>query len=174
MQLNSENTINMPRDEIYSVIRTPVSIWHRKQHDLVALTDIDHLSICPGCAKSLLICDTIYNVDGQFREKSEWLQRPYIEIATALNIPYFLVFYTVNEKSKERSIVEFNIKKKYPEPTNNLIKLTPDEFLQYLERKVQNHIPVCNAKEYLKKRLNKQTVYNQTLTRKHEYEKILY
>jgi len=164
----------MPREQIYSVTRTPVSIWHRKQHDLIALTDIDHISICPGCAKSLMICDTIYNVNGAFLEKSQWLQRPYIEIATALNIPYFLLFYTVNEFDESRPITEFHIKKKYPNTSNTLIKLTPDEFLQYLEHKVQQHIPDCPAKEYLIKRMNAQTEHNKMLTRKSNYEKVLF
>ena len=163
----------MPRNEFYSVTRTPVSIWHRNQHDLVALTDIDHISICPACAKSLIICDTIYNKNNQFKGKSEWLQRPYKEIAKALNIPFWEVFYTVNEFETQRPIVEFNIRRIYPNPTNDLIKLSPDQYLQYLEHKVQQHIPDCKSKEYLKKRMNTPTQQNKTLVRKNNYEKLL-
>jgi len=163
----------MARNEFYSVTRTPVSIWHRNQHDLVAATDIDLCEICPACAKILVISDTIYNVDGSFRGKSEWLQRPYKEIAKCLNIPFWEVFYTVNEFDSQRPIVEFNIRRIYPNPTNDLINLTPDEYLQYLEHKVQQHIPDCKSKEYLKKRMNTPTQQNKTLLRKNNYERLL-
>jgi hypothetical protein len=45
--------------------------------------------------------------------------------------------------------------------------------LQYLEHKVQQHIPDCNSKEYLKKRMNADTEFNKNLTRKDNYERLL-
>jgi len=164
----------MARTEFYSVTRTPVSIWHRNQHDLVAMSDVDFIEICPACAKSLIICDTIYNKNNEFKGKTEWLHRPYLEIAKALNIPFWIVWYTVNENDSARPITEFILKRKYPNPTEELIKLSPDQFLQYLEHKVQQHIPDCNSKEYLKKRMNAETVFNKTLIRKINYERLLF
>jgi hypothetical protein len=163
----------MARNEFYSVTRTPVSVWHRKQHDLVALTDCDFLSICPACAKNLIIADTIYNKDNSFKGKSEWLQRPYKQIAQCLKIPYWIIWYTVDETKTERPITKFHLKRIYPNPSTTILELEPDQFLQYLEHKVQQHIPDCNSKEYLKKRMNADTEFNKNLTRKDNYERLL-
>lgn len=163
----------MARNEFYSVTRTPVSVWHRNCHDLIALSDVDHISLCPACAKCLLICDTIYNKDNLYKGKTEWLHRPYKEIATKLKIPFWIVWYTVDETTEQRLITEFAIRRVYPNPTSQTLKLTPDEFLQYLEHKVQQHIPDCNSKEYLKSRMNAKTEHNKFLTRKDNYAKYL-
>ncbi len=163
----------MARNEFYSVTRTPVSIWHRLQHDGIALQDCDFISICPSCAKNLMIADTIYNKDNTFLGKSEWLQRSYIQIAVALNIPYWIIWYTVDESTKERKITDFHLKRIYPNPAKEIIKLTPDQFLQYLEHKVLQHIPDCKSKDYLKKRINADTEHNKNLTRKINYERLL-
>ena len=73
----------MPRNQYFSQLVSPFSYWHRKQHNGVAYTDLDQLSICPACAAPLLLADHIYNIDNKFRSKSEWLYRPYKIMAKA-------------------------------------------------------------------------------------------
>jgi uncharacterized protein YuzB (UPF0349 family) len=164
----------MARNQYYDQLKTPVSTWHRSLHNGVSLTDCDFLPICPACAKPLLIADTIYNRDNKFKGKSAWMNKPYKFIARKCEIPFFAIWYTVNEISdKERPITEFNIKRIYPPGKNKIIKLTPDEMLQYLEWKVQQHIPACSDKDYLLKRVTEVNEYNSTFERLENYVKLL-
>ena len=164
----------MARKQFYSVKTSCFSVWHRDQHDGIAYVDQDFLAICPSCAEPLLLSDTIYNRDNQFKGKSEWMNRPYKFIASKCEIPFFTIWYTVNEISEqERPITEFNIKRIYPPGKNKIIKLTPDEMLQYLEWKVQQHIPNCNNKKFLLKRVTEINEYNSTFKRLENYVKLL-
>jgi len=45
--------------------------------------------------------------------------------------------------------------------------------LQYLEYKVQQHIPVCQSKEYLLKRVTAANEHNNNFLRQDNYVKIL-
>ena len=164
----------MARNQYYYQIKTPISTWHRRLHDGVALTDCDFLPICPACAAPLLIADTIYNRDNRFKGKSDWLNKPYKFIAQKCEIPFFTIWYTVQEISeKERPIIEFNIKRQYPYSNKPIQTLTPDQMLQYLEWKVQQHIPECNSKEYLLKRVTAVTETNSKFERLNNYVKLL-
>jgi len=161
----------MPRDQFYNQLVTPFSYWHRQAHNGVAYTDLDQLSICPACAQPLMIADHIYNKDNQFKSKSEWLYRPYKFMARATGIPFFTIWYTVDENTKNREITSFNIKNQLTD--GQTIALTPDEMLQYLEYLVQSHIPVCQAKDYLLKRVTEANEYNNNFLRKEDYVKVL-
>ena len=161
----------MPRDQFYNQLVTPFSYWHRQAHNGVAYTDLDQLSICPACAQPLMIADHIYNKDNQFKSKSEWLYRPYKFMARATGIPFFIILYTVDENTKNREITSFNIKNQLTD--GQTIALTPDEMLQYLEYLVQSHIPVCQAKDYLLKRVTEDNEYNNNFLRKEDYVKVL-
>ena len=164
----------MARNQYYDQRVTPVSTWHRGLHNGVSLTDCDFLPICPACATPLLIADTIYNKDNNFKDKSAWLQRPYIHVAKKCEFPYFQIWYTVDEISEqERPITEFYIKRIYPPGGKGIIKLTPDEMLQYLEYKVQQHIPTCSSKDYLLKRVTEINEHNSTFERLNNYVKLL-
>ena len=161
----------MPRDQIYSQLVSPFSYFHRKLHNGVAYTDLDQCSICPACAKPLLLADHIYNKDSQFRGKSAWLYRPYKYLANAAKIPFFTIWYTVDETTENREITEFHIKNQI---TNGPIKrLTPDQLVQYLELKVQQHIPECHSKDYLLQRITETNEHNQNFLRQDNYVKIL-
>ena len=164
----------MARNQYYDQKHTPVSAWHRSKHDGIALVDLDFLSICPACAEPLFIADTIYNINNEFKGKSPWFQKPYKSIAEKCGFPYFIIWYTVNEISeKERPITEFHIKRNYP-PGNNIIKkLSPDEMLQYLEYKVQQHIPACSSKDYLLKRVTAITEHNSNFKLLNNYVDLL-
>ena len=60
----------MARNQYYNQLKTPVSTWHRSKHDGVAYLDLDFLSVCPACAEPLLLADTIYNINDEFKGKS--------------------------------------------------------------------------------------------------------
>ena len=164
----------MARNQYFDQKHTPVSAWHRSKHNGIAFIDLDFLSICPACARPLFLADTIYNLNNEFKGKSAWMQRPYIFVAKKCELPYFDIFYTVNEISEfERPITEFNIKRIYPPGGKGLVKLTPDEMLQYFEWKVQQHIPTCSSKEYLLKRVTEINEHNSTFERLQNYVELL-
>jgi len=56
---------------------------------------------------------------------------------------------------------------------STLRKLTPDELVQYLEWKVQQHIPDCKDKKYLLKRVTAATATNFNFKRLGNYVKLL-
>ena len=164
----------MARNQYYDQKHTPVSAWHRSKHDGIALVDLDFLSICPACAEPLFIADTIYNINNEFKGKSPWFQKPYKSIAEKCGFPYFIIWYTVNEISEQiRPITEFHIKRIYPPGGKGIIKLTPDEMLQYLEYKVQQHIPACSSKDYLLKRVTAITEHNSNFKLLNNYVDLL-
>ena len=102
----------MPRyKRSQSTIDSPFSTWHRRQHDGVNMTDIDVVGICPACAAPLFIADTIYNIDFRFKGKDWWHQRPYKVLAEGSDIPYYEIFYTVDESTRLREIIRFDINK---------------------------------------------------------------
>ena len=164
----------MARNQYYNQLHSPVSSWHRSKHDGVALVDLDFLSICPSCAQPLFLADTIYNKNNDFKGKTPWFQKPYKFVAEKCDLPYFIIWYTVNEISEqERPITEFHIKRIYPPGGKGIVKLTPDEMLQYLEYKVQQHIPNCSSKKYLLKRVTTKSEHNADFKRLNNYINVL-
>ena len=161
----------MPRNQYFSQLVSPFSYWHRKQHNGVAYTDLDQLSICPACAAPLLLADHIYNRDNQFRSKSEWLYRPYKIMAKAAKIPFFTIWYSVDENTENREITEFHVKNQLTD--GQRLRLTPDQMLEYLEYKVLQHAPECPSKDYLLKRVTEANEHNNNFLRQDNYVKIL-
>lgn len=161
----------MARDKFYSVTETPYSKWHRSQHDGVAYQDIDKVSICPACAEPLFIADTIYNYAGSCKPKPAWMNKAYIYIAKQCKIPFFVVWYSVDEKN-DRQVYQISVQKIYPDKSAIKI-IQPDEWLKFIEFKVKKHIPECKEKKYLLKRILAETPGNKTFKRKQEYVEIL-
>lgn len=162
----------MPRDKVFSVQNSPFSTWHRNHHDGISYADLDVLGLCPACAKILYIADTIYNRNDEFKGKSHWLRSPYFQVAEALNVPYFEFFYTVDETTPERDITAFTVKRLRPYK-QELMFLTPDEMLQYLEYKTLiQHGPNCDNREYLLERVKANKSQN-LFARKYQYVQIL-
>jgi hypothetical protein len=161
----------MPRKQYFDQLVSPFSYWHRNCHNGVAYTDLDMLSICPACAQPLLLADHIYNKDNQFRSKSPWLYKPYKFMALKAQIPFFTIWYTVDENTENREITQFHIKNQLSHGQRH--SLTPDQMLQYLEWKVQKHIPECTAKDYLLKRVTEANEHNINFRRQDNYVKIL-
>ena len=92
-------------------------------------------------------------------------------MAKAAGIPFFTIWYSVDENTENREITEFHVR-------NNLLgarilRLEPDQMLQYLEYKVQQHIPDCRSKDYLLKRVTDTNEHNQNFLRQDNYVKIL-
>ena len=140
----------MPRNQYFSQLVSPFSYWHRKQHNGVAYTDLDQLSICPACAAPSPLADHIYNIDNKFRSKSEWLYRPYKIMAKAAKIPFFTIWYSVDENTENREITEFHVKNQLTD--GQRLRLTPDQMLEYLEYKVLQHAPELSCKRLLIKK----------------------
>ena len=161
----------MARDKFYSVTETPYSKWHRAQHDGVAYQDIDKVCICPACAEPLFIADTIYNLNGACKPKPDWMNRAYSHIAKMCGIPFFVVWYSVNEK-KDREVYQIDVKQVYPKNTT-IKSMAPDQWLQYIEYKVKQHIPGCSKKDYFLKRVTADTPGNKNFKRRGDYVKIL-
>jgi hypothetical protein len=90
----------MARNEQYpGVLKTPYSIWHRNQHNGIAYSDIDKISQCPACGKALFLADLIFNANNQYKTKPFYTKRIYLEIATALQIPFFELYYTTEGRA---------------------------------------------------------------------------
>ena len=92
-------------------------------------------------------------------------------MAKAAKIPFFTIWYTVDENTENREITQFHVR-------NNLsgariLRLEPDWMLQYLEYKVVQHIPDCQSKDYLLKRVTDTNEHNQNFLRQDNYVKIL-
>ena len=163
----------MPRDKIWSTKDSPFSAWHRRQNDGIAMTDIDVVGICPACAKPLFLADTIYNRNFSFIGKSEWLQRPYKFLAEAADIPYFEFFYTVDESTRIREIIRFDINRIRPHSDKKWSNLSPNNMLQFLEHMaLKSHGPDCLHKDYLIKRITENKSGNKFI-RQQNYVKFL-
>jgi len=162
----------VPRNIIYSPLSTtPYSNWHRNCHDGVAMSDLDFVSMCPACAKPLLIGDTIYNNNQGFKGKSKFLQTPYTLFASELEIPYWEIYYTVDESKSERPITKIHAKRIVPYK-EGIRELTPDNWLMFLEHLVLRHSVDCIRKDYLLERITKNESGN-AFVRQKKYVKLL-
>ena len=163
----------MARNEVYpGVLKTPYSKWHRNQHNGISYTDIDKKSQCPACGKWLFLDDLIFNNNDQFKTKPFYTKRAYLEIATALQIPFFEIYYTTEGKEDNGPLESLSVRR--IAPTKCILHhITLDQWLEYLEFKVQEHIPVCQSKDYLLKRVTEENDHNKNFLRKNNYVKIL-
>ncbi len=87
-------------------------------------------------------------------------------------MPYFEIFYTVDENTENRQVTEFAIRRLYPTPKDIQI-LSTDQMLKYLEYKaIVEHGPDCASKDYLKQRVS-ENKSRHPFARKYMYEQIL-
>ena len=137
----------MARNEQYpGVLKTPYSIWHRSLHNGIAYSDIDKISQCPACGKALFLADLIFNANNQYKTKPFYTKRIYLEIATALQIPFFELYYTTVGKADNGPLESLSVRRIAPSK-GDLQHIDLDKWLQYLEFKVQEHSKVCQSKE---------------------------
>jgi len=150
------------REKTTTIQSSPFSDWHRAQHDGINMIDLDVVGTCPACAKPLFLADTIYNINFLFKGKSEWHQRPYKFLADAAGIPYYEIFYTVDESTKFRDVIRFDIFRKVPFSDKAWKNLTPDHMLQFLEHmSLKSHGPDCPSKDYLIRKIKANKCGNQ-------------
>jgi hypothetical protein len=163
----------MARNETYpGVLKTPYSKWHRSAHNGVSYTDIDKISQCPACGKCLFLADLIFNANDQYKTKPFYTKRAYLEISAALQIPYFEIYYTTEGKEDNGPLERLSVRRIAPSE-GSLHHITLDQWLEYLEFKVIEHIPVCQSKKYLLQRVTEENDYNKNFLRKNNYVKIL-
>ena len=163
----------MARNEQYpGVLKTPYSRWHRSVHSGVAYTDIDKISQCPACGKCLLIADLIFNPNDLYKTKPFYTKRIYLEISTALQIPFFELYYTTVGKADNGPLESLSVRRIAPSK-GELQHINLDKWLQYLEFKVQEHIKVCQSADYLLKRVTEENEHNKNFTRRNDYVEIL-
>ena len=160
----------MPREKITSILTTPFSHWHRQQHNGVAYLDLDYISVCPACATPLFIADQIYNKDNKCTPKSDWINKPYRILAERANLDFYTIWYSVDESTNARTVTSFAVKNQLKDLPIKF--LTPDEMLQFLEYKVIKHIPTCNSKKYLEKRVTEKNQYNKNFRRLNKYVEV--
>ena len=123
------------------------------------------------CGKGLFIADLIFNKYDTFRSKSWYTQRIYKEISAALQIPYFELFYTTKNREDNGALIALAARRITP-TKGDLHKLSLDEWLQFLEHKVQQHIPECERSKYLTKSYRRKRT-QQKFHKKNNYVKIL-
>ena len=163
----------MARTEQYpGVLKTPYSIWHRSLHNGIAYSDIDKISQCPACGKALFLADLIFNANNQYKTKPFYTKRIYLEIATALQIPFFELYYTTVGKADNGPLESLSVRRIAPSK-GELQHIDLDKWLQYLEFKVQEHSKVCQSADYLLKRVTEENEHNKNFTRRNDYVEIL-
>ena len=163
----------MARNEQYpGVLKTPYSIWHRNQHNGIAYSDIDKISQCPACGKALFLADLIFNANNQYKTKPFYTKRIYLEIATALQIPFFELYYTTEGRADNGPLESLSVRRIAP-TKGELQHIDLDKWLQYLEFKVQEHIKVCQSKKFLNQRISEHNEYNKNFIRRNNYVKVL-
>ena len=125
------------------------SSWHRKNHGSIAMADIDKISVCNACLEPLFIAETVFN-NGQGWNKPHKITK---RLAEKASIPAFIIWY----KLVGEMLIFLHVKKiapDYPGGYNSEPKrLTPDQWLQYLEFKQVQHYPNCKNKELFLKKL---------------------
>jgi len=133
------------------------SSWHRNEtHSCLGFSDIDHVSTCTSCLKPLFLAESVFD-NGQGWNKPHKVTK---ELAEMAGIPAFIVWY----KLIKDKMVYVHIKKIAPDYKNGYsskpIKLTPDEWLQFIEHKEVEHYPNCKNKELFLKKLKQDPIAN--------------
>jgi len=125
------------------------SKWHRLQHNMLNFSDIDQVSSCNACLLPLFLVETVFN-NGQQLIKPHKITKKLAEMA---GIPaYILWYHTVSDM-----MINFHVKKiapSYPGGYNSEPKrITPDQWLQFLEHKQSEHYPNCSRQQLFLKKL---------------------
>ena len=125
------------------------SSWHRSNHNSIAMADCDKISVCNACLEPLFLAETCFN-NGQGWHKPHKITK---RLAEMCGLPAFLIFY----KLVGEMLIFLHVKKiapNYPggyssEPR----RLSPDQWLAYLEFKQVQHFPNCPKKDLFLKKL---------------------
>jgi hypothetical protein len=125
------------------------STWHRQQHNCLNFSDIDQVSSCNACLTPLFLVETVFNNDQGFNKPHQITKK----LAEMAGIPAFILWYhCVGDM-----MMNFHVKKIAPNYPGGFCsepkRITPDEWLQYLEYKQVEHFPKCTKKELFLKKL---------------------
>ena len=125
------------------------SSWHRSNHNSIAMADCDKISVCNACLEPLFLAETVFN-NGQGWNKPHKITKRLAEMS---GIPAFVLWY----KLVGEMLIFVHVKKIAPNYkdgySSDPIRLTPDEWLQFLEFKQVQHYPHCKKKELFDKKL---------------------
>ena len=130
------------------------------------MADIDKVSVCNACLKPLFIAETCFN-NGQGWNKPHQITKRLAEMA---GIPAFIIWY----KLVGEMLIFVHVKRIAPDYQGGYnsepIRLTPDQWLQYLEHKQVEHFPKCPKQELFLKKLKE----DPRASRRKAYASILY
>ena len=125
------------------------SHWHRQQHNCLGFSDIDQVGMCNSCLEPLFLAETVFNNGQDFIKPHKITKR----LAEMASIPAFVIWY----KLVGEMMMFVHIKRIAPDYQNGYsskpIRLTPDQWLQYLEHKQVEHFPKCPKQELFLKKL---------------------
>ena len=65
------------------------SNWHRQQHNLIAMSDCDKVSICNSCLTPLFLAETVFNNNQGWNKPHKVTKK----LADMAGIPAFIVWY---------------------------------------------------------------------------------
>ena len=126
------------------------STWHRTQtHNCLGFSDIDQVSCCNACLEPLFLVETVFYNNQKLIKPHKITKR----LAEMAGIPAFILWYhTVGDM-----MINFHVKKiapSYPGGYNSEPKrITPDQWLQFLEHKQSEHYPNCSRQQLFLKKL---------------------
>ena len=142
------------------------SNWHRQQHNLIAMSDCDKVSICNSCLTPLFLAETVFNNNQGWNKPHKVTKK----LADMSGIPAFIIWYKLEEDVLKFVDVK-KISPNYPGGySSDPKRLDPDQWLEYLEYKQVEHYPSCKNQELFIKKLKEDPIAN---TRK-AYASILY
>ena len=142
------------------------SSWHRSNHNSIAMADCDKISVCNACLEPLFLAETVFN-NGQGWNKPHKITKRLAEMS---GIPAFVLWY----KLVGEMLIFVHVKKIAPDYlggySSEPIRLSPDQWLEYLEFKQVQHFPNCPKKDLFLKKLREDPRAN----RRKAYASILY
>ena len=160
--------LNMPakRERVYF---NPYSIQHRNEHDGISYYDVDQISSCISCSKTLLCVDQIFdNNYSTLKDFQKKHTKVLVQVAEALKVPGWLVWYKVDG---DRNVISLKVKQVSPtyKPAWDELptELSWDQWVEYLEYKQQEHYPHCTNKPFFKYKIRRKPFKRQA-----NYEKL--
>ena len=125
------------------------STWHRQQHNLLNFSDIDQVSSCNACLEPLFLVETVF-FNNQKLIKPHKITKKLAEMA---GIHAYILWY----RCVGDMMMHFYVKKiapNYPDGySSEPRRITPDQWLQFLEHKQAEHFPKCTKQDLFLKKL---------------------
>ena len=125
------------------------STWHRQQHNCLNFSDIDQVSSCNACLEPLFLVETVYFNNQKLIKPLKITKR----LAEMAGIPAFILWY----HAVGDMMMWFYVKKIAPDYKDGYYsepkRITPDQWLQFLEHKQAEHFPNCKKQDLFQKKL---------------------